>query len=81
MADIGYDIELAKFMDSLEDLTIQLTNEIERIAMEKGRTVLRDVLFRKLDNVLEEIFDENFIDGKWRKVEKWGKRLWKKIFN
>ena len=74
------EINFDDFLYALDEPVTALTNEIERIALEKGKTVLRSVIRAKFEDLIEDIFDANFLEGKIRKAEKWGKRLWKKIF-
>jgi hypothetical protein len=72
--------EFDDFLYSVDEEVTALTNRIESIALEKGKTVIRSVIRELFEDVVEEIFDSNFIDNKRRKIEKWFKRRIKGIF-
>lgn len=68
-----------EFYRNLDEPITALTNEIERIALEKEKTVIRGAIRELFEDVIEEIFDSNFLENKGRKFSKWGKRTWKKL--
>ena len=85
----GKNFDLAEQIDyeALEKLAIgklsELLDIIEAYALERGFNVtpeMREAIMKELTDCLEDIHLKNFIKNKQRKIEKWFKKQWKKLW-